>query len=433
MSKGIQAVRGMNDLLPESVAIWQHVEQVLKRSAESYGYQEIRLPLLERTELFKRSIGEQTDIVEKEMYTFEDNNGDSLSLRPEATASCVRAAIQHGLIFNRQVRLWYAGPMFRYERPQRGRYRQFHQFGVETFGWPGPDIDVELILLSARIWRELEVPNLTLEINSLGSMASRIKYKEDLIQYLRAHQSDLDEQSKKRLLINPLRILDSKTPETKEIVKAAPTLLDYLDSESKTHFEKICAGLDEVGIQYTINPRLVRGLDYYTRTVFEWVTDQLGAQNAVCAGGRYDRLVGYLGGKPTPGAGFAIGLERLVEIVQLNNEGSWYTHADIYMVTLGEESELVGTQVSEALRGTGFNVENHCGGGSLKRQMKRADQSGAAFALLIGEDELNNETVTIKSLRAEAPQETVRRDDVGEVLRNRMLASDEQAMDSNLI
>ena len=422
----------MNDLLPKSVAIWQHVEQLLKRSAESYGYQEIRLPLLERTDLFKRSIGEQTDIVEKEMYTFEDNNGDSLSLRPEATASCVRAGIQHGLIFNQQQRLWYAGPMFRYERPQRGRYRQFHQFGIETFGWPGPDIDVELILLSARMWRALEVPNLTLEINSLGSTASRNDYKEALVQYLNVHRGSLDEQSQNRLDKNPLRILDSKAPETKEIVKAAPNLLDYIDDESAAHFKGICSRLDALGIDYTVNPRLVRGLDYYTRTVFEWVTDQLGAQNAVCAGGRYDRLVDYLGGKPTPGAGFAIGLERLVEIIQLNHEGPWVFHPDIYIVTLGDESDLAGTQISEALRGKGFNVESHCGGGNLKRQMKRADQSGAAFALLIGDDELSNNTVTIKSLRVEAPQETVRRDDVGEVLRNRLLASYEQVAGSNL-
>ncbi|MDC8832701.1 histidine--tRNA ligase [Alteromonas gilva] len=420
MAKTIQAIRGMNDCLPTESAKWQQVEAVIRQVVASYGYQEIRTPIVESTDLFKRSIGEVTDIVEKEMYTFADRNGDSLTLRPEGTASAVRAGNEHGLIYNQQQRLWYMGPMFRHERPQKGRYRQFHQFGVETYGLESADIDAEVILLSARLWKLFGIEDaVTLQINSLGSNEARQNYKQALVTYLMAHQSQLDEDSLRRLESNPLRVLDSKNPQVQALVKDAPSLFDYLDDDSKAHFDLLCQLLDDAGIRYEINPRLVRGLDYYNRTVFEWVTDSLGAQGTVCAGGRYDGLVEQLGGKASPGVGFALGLERLVLLLDtLQKIDQDMPAADIYVTALGDDTRAFASKVAESLRDTDkqWRVMLHCGGGNLKKQLKRADKAGASVALLIGSEEMANQQVTIKPLRGNGEQSTVACNELAEAL-----------------
>jgi histidyl-tRNA synthetase len=411
VSKQIQAIRGMNDCLPTESGLWQYVESSIRQVVASYGYQEIRTPIVESTDLFKRSIGEVTDIVEKEMYTFVDRNSDSLTLRPEGTASVVRAGNEHGLLYNQQQRLWYMGPMFRHERPQKGRYRQFHQFGVEVFGLAGPDIDAEVILLSARLWKKFGISEkVTLEINSLGSAEARVAYKEQLVAFLKTRESELDEDSLRRLKSNPLRVLDSKNPKVQSAIKDAPKLIDCLDEDSAKHFQGLCERLDNLGIQYRVNPALVRGLDYYNRTVFEWVTDSLGAQGTVCAGGRYDGLVEQLGGKATQGVGFAMGLERLVLMLQaLELDKSLKSPVDIYVTAMDESVELYARHISETLRDDlpHIKVMNHCGGGNFKKQMKRADQSGASMALIIGQDEMASQQVAVKYLREQQPQETV--------------------------
>ena len=407
----IQSIRGMNDLLPEHSAIWQYVEATLARMLAAYSYREIRFPILEKTDLFKRAVGEVTDIVEKEMYSFDDRNGDRLSLRPEGTAGCVRACIQNGLLHNQTQRLWYTGPMFRHERPQKGRLRQFHQIGVEAFGLAGPDIDAELLLLTARLWRELNIDQaLELQVNSLGTAEERATYRQALVAYLDGYKNDLDEDSQRRLSTNPLRILDSKNPDTQLLLKNAPALNDFLGAESKQHFEQICAVLDNAGVSYVINPKLVRGLDYYSQTVFEWVTTSLGAQGTICAGGRYDSLVELLGGKPCSAVGLAIGLERLIML--LDELGavpdSVGQQVDMYLVAVGDES-YQAMQLAEQLRTAlpAVRLETHCGGGSFKSQIKKADKSGAAVAIILGEDELSSNTVQVKFLRQERPQETV--------------------------
>lgn len=412
----------MNDLLPADSPLWQYVEGVVTDILSRYGYQEIRFPIVESTELFKRSIGEVTDIVEKEMYTFEDRNGDSLTLRPEGTACCVRACEENGLLYNQTQRLWYMGPMFRHERPQKGRYRQFHQVGVETFGMQGPDIDVEVLLLSARILRELGVSShVQLQINSLGNLEARATYKEALVAYLNNIQGQLDEDSKRRLGTNPLRILDSKDPNTQALLDNAPVLLDYLDDESRTHFESLKQLLDTAGIVYQVNPRLVRGLDYYGKTAFEWVTDKLGAQSTVCAGGRYDGLVEQLGGKSTPAVGFGIGLERLVLLVQAVGVApeKLDQQADVFLVAVGDVQN-VAMQLAERIRDElpFVRLLVNCGGGNFKSQFKKADKSGADIALILGEDEAKTSKLTVKFLREEAGQQTMSFDEVIHWLEN---------------
>ena len=413
MAKSIQSIRGMHDVLPDDSYRWQAFETVIRQLMAAYGYREIRMPLVESTDLFCRSIGEVTDIVEKEMYTFEDRNGDRLTLRPEGTASCVRAGIQHGLLHNQVQRLWYSGPMFRHERPQKGRYRQFHQFGAEVYGIDTPDIDAELILISARLWQQLGLKNVRLELNTLGSNEARAEYKQVLVDYLNQHRDVLDEDSLRRLATNPLRVLDSKNPAMKQMLDRAPALIDHLDDESRQQFDKLKASLDEVGISYTINPRLVRGLDYYCKTVFEWVTDELGAQGTICAGGRYDGLVEQLGGKPTPAIGFALGMERILALLESQQQQPLQT-VDIYMILIGAASEIKGLQISENIRDAlpGVKMITHCGGGSVKSQMKKADKCGAGIALIIAEDELENEQVTVKYLRENKEQVTVSVDEL---------------------
>ena len=421
MSRAIQAIRGMNDLLPEQLALWQRIEQTAARVLGAYGYREIRFPIVEKTELYKRSIGEVTDIVEKEMYTFEDRNGDSLTLRPEGTAGCVRAGIENGLLYNQVQRLWYAGPMFRHERPQKGRYRQFHQIGVEAFGIATPDLDAELILLMARLWRELGLRGLELQLNSLGTPAARAAYRARLIEYLRAHVDILDDDSRRRLDANPLRVLDSKHPAMQAVIAGAPDLHDSLDTESRAHFDELCRYLDEAGIAYRVNPRLVRGLDYYTRTVFEWVTTELGAQGTVCAGGRYDGLVEQLGGAATPAAGFAFGLERLAELAAQQQVAGTNLAPQVYLVALGgAETTHAVFRLAERLRDGGLRAEMHCGGGSLKSQLKRADRSGARFAVILGESELARAEVSLKALRADEPQQAVALAELPALLRARL-------------
>jgi histidyl-tRNA synthetase len=396
----------MNDLLPEAVERWQRIESAARDVLHAYGYREIRLPIVEKSELFARSIGSQTDIVEKEMYSFEDRNGEKLTLRPEGTAGCVRAGIENGFLHNQVQRLWYAGPMFRHERPQKGRYRQFHQIGVEAFGIETPDLDAEIILMCARLWRTLGLEGLTLELNSLGTPEARASYRDELTRYLSARRDQLDEDSLRRLEKNPLRILDSKNPAMREVIAGAPNLQEHLDADSRIHFERLGAYLRESGVAFTVNPRLVRGLDYYTRTVFEWTTDRLGAQSAVCAGGRYDGLVQQLGGKPAPAAGFAIGLERLAELLALQGGSPQVTRPHGYLILLGEEAETQGLRLAEHLRDAGLRIECNCGGGGLKAQLKRADRSGARHALLLGEEEVRHATVTIKDLH-DGTQRTV--------------------------
>lgn len=411
MSKQIQAIRGMNDCLPQDTPVWQYAEHIIRHTLASYGYSEIRFPIVEMTELFKRSIGEVTDIVEKEMYTFADRNGDSLTLRPEGTACCVRAGNEHGLLYNQEQRLWYMGPMFRHERPQKGRYRQFHQFGVEAFGLASADIDAEVIMLSARLWQQLGLtPYVKLELNSLGSTDARARYRDALVAYLEQHKAQLDEDSLRRMYSNPLRVLDSKNPALAEVLSKAPQLADYLDEDSAAHFARLQQLLTHAGIEFTLNPRLVRGLDYYNKTVFEWVTNELGAQGTVCAGGRYDGLVEQLGGKSTPAVGFALGLERLVLLLQtLDLVPALPASADIYLMALGEQAELAMLSVAERLRSElpGKRIVAHCGGGNLKKQMKKADKSGAGVGLILGEDELSRGEITLKWLREDKPQQTV--------------------------
>ncbi|MFN2339352.1 MAG: histidine--tRNA ligase [Gammaproteobacteria bacterium] len=401
MANSIQAIRGMNDILPDQTPAWQYLEDRVRTVLHAYGYQEIRLPILEKTELFQRSIGEVTDIVEKEMYTFADRNGDSVTLRPEGTAGCVRACIEQGLLYNQQQRLWYMGPMFRHERPQKGRYRQFHQVGVEVFGMAGPDIDAELILMTARMWRELGLRDVTLQLNSLGTLEARGHYREALVAYLEQHRAALDEDSLRRLESNPLRILDSKNPDMQALIEAAPRLSDYLDEESKQHFTRLCALLDGAGLAYELNPRLVRGLDYYGRTVFEWVTTRLGAQGTVCAGGRYDGLVEYLGGRPTPAVGFAMGIERLIALLEESGVAFPSAAPQVYLVTVGGRAEAHGLILADRLRDAlpGLRVLLNGGGGSFKNQFKRADKSGAQLALVLGDSELDAGEVGLKPLR----------------------------------
>jgi len=416
----VQAIRGMNDILPDEARYWARVESIVREVFGSYGYQEIRFPIVENTALFKRGIGEVTDIVEKEMYTFDDRNGDSLTLRPEGTAVCVRACLEHGLLYGETPRLWYHGPMFRHERPQKGRYRQFHQFGVEVFGIDGPDIDAEIIAMSARLWDRLGLRHdMTLELNTLGTSEERARYHEQLVEYFSAHSDQLDEDSQRRLLTNPLRILDSKNPEMQKLIESAPKLIDTLGEDSKQHFLKLRDILDALKISYVINPRLVRGLDYYGKTVFEWTTQRLGAQGTVCAGGRYDGLVETLGGNPTSGVGFALGLERLILLYQEMNP-VLPSSIHVYCLTMGEPAEQLAWQLLHSWRETlsWLNIVMHCGGGSFKSQFKKADKSGAAIALVIGDNEVQDGTVGVKFLREDIPQETIVLTDMVNFLRN---------------
>jgi histidyl-tRNA synthetase len=409
----------MNDILPDEAALWQFFEDTVRAWLRSYGYREIRMPILERTELFVRSIGAVTDIVEKEMYTFVDElNGESLTLRPEGTASCVRAAIEHNLLYNGAQRLWYAGPMFRHERPQKGRYRQFHQFGVEALGYAGPDVDIEHILMCARLWGRLGLTDLQLELNTLGSAEARARYRERLVKYLEQHREKLDADSQRRLETNPLRVLDSKNPQMQQIIEGAPRLLDDLDDESAQHFEAVQGGLRSGGIAFDLNPRLVRGLDYYNRTVFEWTTQKLGAQGTVCAGGRYDGLIGQIGGKAAPACGYAMGVERLIALMK---EGALFRAPvlDAYVVRQGDAAQHYAQNVAERMRDDGLDVVLHSGGGSFKSQMKKADASGARYAVVIGDDEAAAQKLTLKPLRAAAEQATVALDAAVERMRAR--------------
>ncbi len=417
-----QAIRGMNDVLPDDAGTWRFLEEVVREVVESYGYREIRLPIIEQTELFRRSIGEVTDIVEKEMYTFADRNDQSLTLRPEATAGMVRAGITHGLLHNQRQKLWTSGAMFRYEKPQKGRYRQFHQFDVEAMGHEGPDVDAELIIMCARLWRRLGLERLELQINSLGSDAARRAYREELVRYFSAVKSRLDEDSIRRLDKNPLRILDSKNPEMQDIVADAPLMLDHLDAESARHFDGLKRILDAAEIPYTVNPLLVRGLDYYNRTVFEWLTDALGAQGAVCSGGRYDGLVEKLGGRATPAVGWAMGIERLVDLYRVSGGQTPAGDPHVYVVAVGDAALLKGVELAEAIRDrvTGSRVEVNLGGGSFKTQLKRADKSGAEFALVIGDDEIVAGRAGLKPLRSGEEQRAVAFDGVVEELKERL-------------
>lgn len=403
MARKIQAIRGMNDILPGQSSVWQYLEQCVAEVVHSYGYQQIRFPVVESTDLFKRGVGEATDIVEKEMYTFDDRNGESLTLRPEGTAGCVRAAEQAGLLYNQTQRLWYTGPMFRYERPQKGRYRQFHQIGVESFGMGTADIDAELIILSARLWQKLGLlEHVELQLNTIGSASSRETYKAALVDYLTQYKADLDEDSQRRLSTNPLRILDSKDAGTQNILNDAPRLSDFLDEESVDHFERLKAILTASGIEFVINDRLVRGLDYYGKTVFEWVTTHLGAQATVCAGGRYDGLVEQLGGRSTPAVGFAMGIERLIlllETLELVPESA-RAKTDIFIVSVGDAAEMASFAVAERLKdgNNAWVILRHCGGGNFKNQMKKADKSGASFTLILGENEIAEGVCLVKDM-----------------------------------
>jgi len=421
MPDKIQAIRGMHDILPDQTPAWQHFEAVILRVMASYGYREIRLPIVEKTELFRRSIGEVTDIVEKEMYTFTDRNGDSLTLRPEGTAGCLRACLEHGLLHNQVHRLWYRGPMFRHERPQKGRYRQFHQVGVEAYGMPGPDIDAELILLSRRLWSELGIGRkLELQLNSLGTLDERLVYREHLVEYFRRHHALLDDDSRRRLDTNPLRILDSKNPQMCGLIADAPTLSDHLGDESRDHFEALTACLERAEIAYVVNPRLVRGLDYYCNTVFEWVTTELGAQGTVCAGGRYDGLVEQLGGKGSAAIGFALGIERLIDLMGDSSAFQRAAQPHAYLIRVGEEAEARGVQLAETLRDElpELRLMVNSGGGSFKSQFKRADRSGAAYALILGHDEIRDNTISVKPLRGDEGQRTLAQTNLPLYLKN---------------
>ncbi|MGU3809937.1 histidine--tRNA ligase [Vibrio diabolicus] len=416
MAKTIQAIRGMNDCLPTQSSLWQKLENTVKNVISAYGYNEVRMPIVEETNLFSRAVGEETDVVSKEMYTFDDRNGDSLTLRPEGTAGCVRSCIQNSLINRDEQRLWYMGPMFRHERPQKGRYRQFHQCGVEVFGLNGPDVDAELIMMTARLWRELGInEHVRLELNSIGSQEDRADYRTALVAFLEQHIDVLDEDCKRRMHTNPLRVLDTKNPDVQAILGDAPRLSDYLGEESKAHFAGLCELLDAAGIEYTVNERLVRGLDYYNRTVFEWITESLGAQGTVCGGGRYDGLVEQLGGKPTPAVGFAMGLERLVLMLETLELTDVRRSVDVYVVTAGEGTMMAGMKLAEQLRESipGVRVMNHFGGGNFKKQFKRADKVGAVIALVLGENEVADNTVVLKDL-AGGEQETYNQAEVAE-------------------
>ena len=410
MANNIQAVRGMHDVLPEQTPLWQYAENIIREVLSSYGYSEIRLPIVEKTELFKRSIGEVTDIVEKEMYTFDDRNGDSLTLRPEGTAGCLRACLEHGLLHHQTHRLWYYGPMYRHERPQKGRYRQFIQLGVETYGMASAEIDAELILLMHRLWQKLGIrEKVKLELNTLGTISERMAYREVLITYFKQHQESLDEDSLRRLHTNPLRILDSKNPEMKELIAQAPELMAYLGEESLTHFKTITAILEDLGVSYEINPRLVRGLDYYSRTVFEWVTNELGSQGTVCAGGRYDGLIEQLGGKPNHAVGFAMGMERLLALLELRTDIPAIKPVDVYMIRVGEKAEREGLRFAEQIRNEIplLKLQISADGGSFKSQFKKADKTGAEFAIILGDDEVERGEVGIKWLRNDQEQQTM--------------------------
>ncbi|WP_033411589.1 histidine--tRNA ligase [Methylosarcina fibrata] len=418
MANNIQAIRGMHDVLPDQTPLWQHAEQIIREVLAGYGYREIRLPIVEKTELFKRSIGEVTDIVEKEMYTFDDRNGDSLTLRPEGTAGCLRACLEHGLIHNQVQRLWYYGPMYRHERPQKGRYRQFYQLGVETYGLAGPDIDAELILIMHRLWNRLGVRSkVKLQLNSLGTLQERAVYRDSLVDYFRRHLEQLDVDSLRRLDANPLRILDTKNPAMKAVVEAAPVLMDYLGEDSLGHFDALRSILDDLGIEYEINYRLVRGLDYYGKTVFEWVTDELGSQGTVCAGGRYDGLIEQLGGRASHAVGFAMGMERLLALMETLDQISVAGDVDVYLIRVGEKAEREGLRLAETFRNEipSLKLQLHCGGGNFKSQFKKADKSGAEFAVILGEDEVAEGKVGLKSLRGENDstglQQTLSRDE----------------------
>ena len=420
--KKIQSLRGMHDLLPHHSSTWQYLEKIVADVLSQYNYREIRFPILEQTELFKRSVGEATDIVEKEMYTFDDRNGDQVSLRPEGTAGCVRACTQNGLLHNQTQRLWYSGPMFRHERPQKGRQRQFHQIGVEAFGLLGPDIDAELLLLTSRLWRELGIESsVKLQINSLGTSSDRKGYRSALVEFLEQHKHELDDDSRRRLVTNPMRILDSKNKDVQLVLDKAPNLSDFIDEDSRLHFNQLCAILDSAGLDYELNSRLVRGLDYYSRTVFEWVTTNLGAQGAICAGGRYDGLVEQLGGRACPGIGFAMGMERLVMLIEDLNVVPEKVGGilDIYIVSIDAASnramvlaDELRTQFPEKV------IESHCGGGSFKSQIKKADKSGATLALVLGEDEVGSGTIGIKYLREKHSQQTITQGDLCNLLNN---------------
>ncbi len=405
----IVGVKGMNDILPADAPLWELLENTVQSVLKSYGFQQIRTPIVEDTALFKRGLGTVTDIVEKEMYSFEDSmNGDQLTLRPESTAGVVRSVIEHNLTYDGPKRLWYYGPMFRHERPQRGRYRQFFQFGAEAVGFTGPDIDAELIMLCRRLWDDLGLDNIRLELNSIGNADERNKHRADLIAYFEQHQDLLDVEAQRRLHTNPLRILDTKNPTMQEMVNGAPKLLDYLEADSLAHFEGVQKILRHNNIPYTINPRLVRGMDYYNRTVFEWITDQLGSQGTVCGGGRYDPLVEMFGGKPTPACGFAMGVERLVELMKISGEPNTPNQCDVYLVHQGEEAQLQAFVLAERIRDAGLDVVLHCAsanaGASLKSQMKRADSCGASFAVIIGEHEIANKVAAVKEMRSDDPE-----------------------------
>lgn len=425
MSKSIQAIRGMNDATPTDTPYWQYVETVCRHVVESYHYKEIRFPIVEQTALFKRGIGEVTDIVEKEMYTFNDRNGDSLTLRPEGTACCVRAALQNGLLHNQLQRLWYMGPMFRHERPQKGRYRQFHQLGVESFGMSEPEADVEMILLSKRIFEQLDlIDGLELQINTLGTREARTVYRDALVAYYEAHQDQLDADSQRRLQSNPLRILDSKNPDMQALNQAAPKFLDYLDDVSAAHFKRVCMLLDALNVKYTVTPTLVRGLDYYCHTVFEWVTTDLGAQGTVCAGGRYDYLVEQLGGKGVPAVGFAMGLERVMLLVKEKQDCEQLP--DLFFVLLGDKAMVAGMRLAEQLRSTipGIAIEMNCINASFKSQFKRADKSAAGYAVIIGDEEAEKGVVGFKNLREQGEQQNMGADELMQLLIARMCPQD---------
>ncbi len=408
MSNALQAVKGMNDILPDEATQWLWFEDTVREWLEAYGYRNIRMPLVEPTALFKRAIGEVTDIVEKEMYSFEDSlNGDHLTLRPEGTASCVRAVLQHNLLYNAPQRLWYSGPMFRHERPQKGRYRQFHQIGVEAMGFAGPDIDAEQIVMCARLWNKLGIKDVSLQLNTLGDSASRQRHRDKLIAYFEHHKDALDADAQRRLYSNPLRILDTKNPAMQELVGKAPKLMDELEEDALKHFETVQTILKQHGIAYEINPRLVRGLDYYNRTVFEWVTTRLGAQGTICAGGRFDGLIEQIGGKPAPAMGFAMGVERLLALLQEDGMRAPAAPLDVYVVHQGEQAASVAWQAAESLRDAGLRVLLHCGGGSFKSQMKKADGSGAQCAVIIGDDEAAAQAAMLKPLREGGEQQRV--------------------------
>ena len=427
--KALQAVKGMNDILPDAAEFWEVFEETVRSWLKGYGYRPIRMPIVEPTPLFKRAIGEVTDIVEKEMYSFEDSlNGDLLTLRPEGTAGCVRAVIEHGIANQIPQRLYYFGPMFRHERPQKGRYRQFHQVGVETIGFAGPDVDAELILMGARLWDDLGLDGIRLQLNSLGQPEERAQHRAALIAYFEGHAELLDEDAQRRLHSNPLRILDTKNPAMQELCANAPKLIDFLGAEALAHFEGVQRVLRDAGIHYEINPRLVRGLDYYNLTVFEWVTDRLGAQGTVCAGGRYDGLVGQLGGKPTPACGFAMGVERLIALIEDAGGAPAPEGVEVYVVHQGDDASRLAFRVAEQLRDVGIRTLLHCGGGSFKAQMKRADASHAAFAVIIGDDEAAAGEVSLKPLRGEGPdpasraeQQRVKADDLADTIMNTLM------------